>query len=86
MKSKPETTEKVTILNGAVITEKVLERIIDFQDHDNEQIKSIRNCIADAIGFIHKNMPSDELRDPEMLNVLTDLSYIRDYYLDFEKP
>ena len=85
MKEKVETNEKVTLINGVLLTDKAIARLIEFQDRDNESIEEIRTCIADAIAFIHINVNQKELTE-ELRFVITDLFFIRDYFLDFKKP
>ena len=80
-----ETNEKVTLINGVSLTEKAIARLIEFQERDNESIEEIRTCLADAIGFIHKNMNQMEYTE-ELRFIIIDLFFIRDYFLDFKKP
>lgn len=74
-------------VGGTILTPQLLGRLKGFQDRDNENIRLCREHIADAVCFIGKNIDSvstDQLK--KIQNLITDLSYIRDYFNDFSKP
>ena len=81
-----QTTENCTIINGAVLTNSVIKRIADFQENENENVQSCRDTLANAVCFIGRNLDSTENKTNEIRDLITDLSYIRDYFLDFKKP
>lgn len=86
--AKEETkTEKATIIDGAVLTDKVLETIKSFQDNDNWEINNILlEPLSDSICFFAKNLDylSDE-RD-EIIPLMNQLAFIREYLKKLKKP
>lgn len=74
-------------VGGAILTEAAIKRLKDFQEDDNEHIRVIKEKIADAVCFIGRSF--DNVSDSDFRAVkelLTDLSYIRDYFDDLCKP
>ena len=84
---KNETIE----INGAILTTIVIEQIKSFQDYRNECLDSSRKHIADAICFIAKESIDYSGLDKESFQqnafgIIADLSYLRDYLKELEKP
>lgn len=74
-------------IKGVCLTEKLIDRLLEFQSHDNEAIASIRENIADAICFVGKNFDYTSREDiRELQDLITNLSFIRDYFNDLKKP
>lgn len=72
-------------VGGVVLTQQAINRLNCLQEHNNENINSIRNNIADAICYIVQSMDGTSY-DQQMQFLIADLSCIRDYFLDFQKP
>ena len=74
-------------VSGVIMSEDLLNRLREFQRHNNETIKEVRDNVADAICFIGKNLDRTNSSDAkELQDLITNLSYIRDYFNDFRKP
>lgn len=74
-------------VGGVILTDAAINRLKEFQESDNEQISSNRENIADAICFIGKNFDYANREDVQQLqDLITNLSFIRDYFNDFKKP
>lgn len=74
-------------VGGVVLTEKALFRLRELQSHDNETIASTREHIADAICFIGKNFDyANRENVQELQDLITNLSFIRDYFSELQKP
>jgi hypothetical protein len=74
-------------VSGVILAEKAIHRLNELQSHNNEQIASCREYIADAICFIGKNFDYALREDlNELQDLITNLSFIRDYFNDLRKP
>ncbi len=83
-----ENHEKATIIDGVVLTDKCLHQLESLQENDNEGLRMCRETMADAISaiailFDYFQRPEDQERSKR---IITDLSYVRDYFLDLRKP
>lgn len=82
-----EKSQNATIVNDVVLTEKVIHRLKQLQEHDNESVDSCREDISDAICFIANRL--DGMDDEDLSNakeMIINLSFIRDYFKDLRKP
>lgn len=80
-------TENCTIVNGVVLTEKAIDRLMHFQECDNFGINFMSKTIQQGIRVIVRDLDvynNEELR--KIQTVLTDLSYVCDWIEDLEKP
>jgi len=76
------------VIDGVTITPKCLNNLRYFQDNDNEGIAECRKVLADAMGTTaimidYYSRTEDRERTRR---TLTDLAYVRDYFIDLGKP
>lgn len=86
MEKKNQTVTQITEINGAMLTQSAINRIKTLQEQDNYVINTSRDAIADAVCFIGKNLDGSENQTEEIRQLITDLSFIRDYFTDLKKP
>ena len=74
-------------IDGVILTREAIHRLKNFQENGNDNIQSIRDNIADAVCFIGQNLDSVHKDDFQKIQYLiTDLSFIRDYFNELRKP
>ena len=83
----PELKTNIEV-GGVILTDTAIKRLKDLQGNNNDGIQSIRDSLANAVCQL--STQSLQFEDAESIQkfrlVLADLSYIRDYFLDFSKP
>ena len=77
-------------IEGVILTSELLKCLKGFQDHDNEELDSLANVVAEAVCFIGSNIymfhdHQDEERK-EALQVISDLSIVRENLKKLKKP
>ncbi len=74
-------------VEGVILTPEVIARLKSFQDNNNDTIQSIRETIADAVCFIGQNLDTVHSDDfTKIQYLITDLSFIRNYFDELRKP
>lgn len=78
---------KATIIDGVVLTDKLLSRLKDWQNGDNEVLSMFRNTLSDAICNIALKL--DYYEDEDLRNIkdsMSNLAIIKKELKDLEKP
>jgi hypothetical protein len=71
-------------IEGVILTPKLIELLKDFQEHDNHLIKHLREKISDTISLIATNLLDGN--DDACKTSIMELSFIREYLKNFQKP
>jgi hypothetical protein len=89
MKTKiEEKTGSAIIVEGVVLTKNAISALKTLQDNDNDMLKECRNNIGDAICYMVQILDVSEMPEfKEKINrAVINLSYVREYIDDLEKP
>jgi len=83
-----EKTENATIVNGVVLTNDAIARLVELQAGDNDGIRSAREILSDAICMMALMMDNynHEPTQDKAKRLMIDMSYIRDNFNDLRKP
>ena len=77
-------------IEGVILTPELINRLKDFQERDNENVDNFINVIAEAVCFIARNIymfhEHQEAERKQALQVIADISILRDYMKEFKKP
>ena len=80
-------TKTLIEIDGAIITESIINAIKEFQDFDNDNVDMHMNFMTDAICFISKQfheMEDEELREAAI--IICNLTTTRNMIVKFKKP
>lgn len=85
---KTEEIKKHIEIEGVILTPELLQYLKSLQENDNDQIKIIRDSLADAICFIASCFHSFDLQSDrsKASSAMADLSWYRDDIDKLSKP
>lgn len=86
-KSDENKTENCTIINGVILTEKAINRLKDFQDHNNEMLENVSRVLADAVCLIarhYDDISADERAAVDYL--MFELTFVRENINELVRP
>lgn len=85
---KPETnSENCTVVNGVILTDKAINRLKEFQEHDNEMLKDASRVLADAVCLIARHYDDISAEERGVVDYLMfELTFVRDNINELVKP
>lgn len=87
MAKQTSTSESATIINGIVLTEKLMDFLRTMQEENNSQIKETREKLGDTVSLLIEIMEGeDDAISAEILEAVKYLNGLRKNMLDLLKP
>jgi len=87
MKNLEVKTENYTNINGAILTNKAIDRLVEMQKHDNESLESSLRVIKDAVFLLDRHYDDFKGEERDVVNYLKfELTFVYDNFKELARP